>query len=93
MQASMAKEVADVALRVWTPQHASVRFVKQVAPTVEDLTARRSQVTAQAGDYPTGAWGTESRDYHVCVDAEPGTVGQEVLAAGVSLILNPASGP
>jgi len=46
MQASMAKEVADVALRVWTPQHASVRFVKQVAPTVEDLTARRTSGTA-----------------------------------------------
>jgi hypothetical protein len=93
MQASMAKEVADVALRVWTPQHASVRFVRQVAPTVEDLNARRSQVTPQAGDYPTGAWGTESRDYHVCVDVEPGTVGQEMLAARVSLILNTASGP
>ena len=93
MQASMAKEVADVTLRVWTPQRASVRFVKQVAATVEDLTGRRTQASPQAGDYPTGAWGAESRDYHVCVDAEPGTVGQEVLAAGVSLILNPASGP
>ena len=41
MQASMAKEVADITLRIWTPQHATVRFVKQVAPTIEDLTARR----------------------------------------------------
>src|SRR6266568_8132639 len=41
MTASMAKEVADVALRVWTPQRARIRFVKQVAPAVEDLTARR----------------------------------------------------
>jgi hypothetical protein len=32
MKASMAKEVADIALRVWAPQHATVRFVKQVAP-------------------------------------------------------------
>jgi hypothetical protein len=93
MQASMAKEVADVALRVWTPQHATVRYVKQVAPTVEDLTARRTQSAPQAGDYPTGAWGTESRDYHVCVDVEPGAVGQEMLAARVSLFLNAASGP
>src|SRR6516164_8752543 len=93
MQASMAKEVADIALRVWTPQHATVRFVKQVAPTVEDLTDRRAQATPQAGDYPTGAWGTESRDYHLCVDVEPGTAGQEMLAARVSLILNTASGP
>ncbi len=93
MQASMAKEVADVALRVWAPQHATVRFVKQVAPAVEDLTARRTQAAQQAGDYPTGAWGTESRDYHLCVDVEPGRAGQEMLAARVSLILNSASGP
>jgi hypothetical protein len=50
-------------------------------------------VAPQAGDYPTGAWGTESRDYHVCVDVEPGAVGQEMLAARVSLILSTASGP
>ena len=93
MQASMAKEVADVALRVWTPQRAAVRFVKQVAPTVEDLTARRVQAAPQAGDYPTGAWGTESRDYHLCVEVEPGAVGQEMLAARVSLILHTAHGP
>ena len=93
MQASMAKEVADVALRVWTPQHATVRSVKQVAPAVEDLTARRAQAAPQAGDYPTGAWGTESRDYHLCVDVQPGRAGQEMLAARVSLTLNAASGP
>ena len=75
MQASMAKEVADVALRVWTPQHATVRFVKQVAPTVEDLTGTRTQAGPQAGDYQIGAWGTESRDYHLGVDVEPGVVG------------------
>jgi len=93
MTASMAKEVADVVLRVWTPQHATIRFVKQVAPAIEDLTARRTPAAPQAGDYPTGAWGTESRDYHACVDVEPGAVGQEMLAARVSLILNTTSGP
>jgi hypothetical protein len=93
MKASMAKEVADVTLRVWTPQRAAVRFVKQVAPTVEDLTARRTQTIPQVGDYPTGAWGAESRDYHVCVDVEPGGVGQEMLAARVSLMASTAYGP
>jgi len=93
MKASMAKEVADIALRVWTPQRAAVRFVKQVAPTVEDLTPQRTETAPQAGDYPTGAWGAESRDYHVCVDVEPGAVGQEMLAARVSLIVNTTSGP
>jgi len=91
MIAAMAKQVADVGLRVWTPQHAKVRFVKQVAPTVEDLTGMRRQVTSLIGDYPTGAWGAgESRDYHVCVDVQPAV--REMLAARVSLIHETESG-
>lgn len=93
MQAAMAKQVADVALQVWTPQHATIRFVKQVAPTVEDLTARRSQLTPQKGDYPTGAWGAgENRDYHVCVDVQPGGLGDHMLAARVSLVYRTPDG-
>ena len=93
MKASMAKQVADVVLRAWTPQHATVRFVRQVAPIVEDLTARRTQATPQTGDYPTGAWGTESRDYHLCVDVEPAEIDEEMLAARVSLVASTTSGP
>src|SRR6202044_3067628 len=55
MANAMGKQVADVALRVWTPQRATVRFVKQVAPAVDDLTGRRTGSGPQAGDYPTGA--------------------------------------
>jgi von Willebrand factor type A C-terminal domain/von Willebrand factor type A domain len=93
MATAMGKQVADVALRVWTPQHATIRFVKLVAPAVEDLTGRRVQSAPQAGDYPTGAWGAgESRDYHVCVQVTPASVGQEMLAARVSLVVNSPSG-
>jgi hypothetical protein len=45
----------------------------------------------RAGDYPTGSWGDESRDYHVCVRVPEAGIGQEMLAARVSLILPPAS--
>jgi hypothetical protein len=93
MTASMAKEVGDVTLRVWTPEGAIVRFVKQVWPAVEDLTARRTQAAPQAGDYPAGAWGTESRDYHVCVTVRPAAVGDEMLAARISMIHTTAEGP
>ncbi|MET0626918.1 MAG: hypothetical protein ABW033_00500, partial [Acidimicrobiia bacterium] len=34
----------SAALRVWTPQSASVRFVRQVAPTIDDLTTRRIDI-------------------------------------------------
>jgi hypothetical protein len=93
MENAMGKQVADVALRVWTPQHATVRFVKQVAPTVDDLTGRRMPSGPQSGDYPTGAWGPgESRDYHVGVEVNPAGVGQEMLAARVSLVAGSPSG-
>jgi hypothetical protein len=89
MRNAMSKQVADVALRVWTPQQAEVRFVKQVSPTVEDLSSRRVTTSAQVGDYPTGAWGPgESRDYHVGIRVQPGSVGQEMLAARISLVVN-----
>jgi hypothetical protein len=94
MRSSMSKQVADVALRVWTPGHADIQFVKQVAPAIEDLTGRRAATDAQTGDYPTGAWGAgESRDYHLRVRVNPGTVGQEMLAARVSIVTGPPSGP
>jgi von Willebrand factor type A C-terminal domain/von Willebrand factor type A domain len=84
-EAAMGKAVAEVALRVWTPAGATIRFVKQVFPHVEDLTARRRQVSARIGDYPTGAWGAESRDYHISVEVSAGAVGEEMLAARVSV--------
>ncbi|WP_369389242.1 VWA domain-containing protein [Streptomyces sp. CG1] len=87
METAMGKEVADVALRVWTPVGTAIRFVKQVAPTVEDLTDRRTESGPRAGDYPTGSWGDESRDYHLCVEVPAAGLGQEMLAARVSLVV------
>ncbi|MFF4087462.1 VWA domain-containing protein [Streptomyces nigra] len=87
METAMGKEVADVALRVWTPVGTTIRFVKQVAPTVEELTGRRTEAGPRAGDYPTGSWGDESRDYHVCVEVPAAGLGQEMLAARVSLVV------
>ncbi|MFF7153536.1 VWA domain-containing protein [Streptomyces sp. NPDC008139] len=87
MENAMGKEVADVSLRLWTPQGSEIKFVKQVAPTVEDLSARRTEAGPRAGDYPTGSWGDESRDYHVCVQVPVAGVGQEMLAARLSLVL------
>lgn len=87
MATAMRKEVADVHLRLWTPVGAEVAFVKQVAPTVEDLTGRRTGAGPRSGDYPTGSWGDESRDYHVCLRVPAAEIGQEMLAARVSLVL------
>ncbi|MFF9483548.1 VWA domain-containing protein [Streptomyces sp. NPDC014676] len=91
METAMGKEVADVSLRLWTPAGATVRFVKQVAPTVEELTGRRTEAGPRAGDYPLGSWGDESRDYHVCVEVPPAGIGQEMLAARLSLVIPQSS--
>lgn len=91
-QASMGKTVADVVLRLWTPQNAVVRHVKQVAPTVSDLTGRGVERVPQSGDYPTGSWGTESRDYHVCVQVPPGAPGRQLRAGWVRVVLPATAG-
>ena len=56
MQKAMGRGVAAATLRVWAPQEGQVLFVRQVAPTVEDLTASRQVVNPLTGGYPTGSW-------------------------------------
>ncbi len=87
MQQSMSRGVADAQLRVWSPQGAQVLFVRQVSPTVEDLTARRTAVNPLTNAYPTGSWGDESRDYHVAVRLSAKAIGQEQLGARVQLAI------
>src|SRR5215211_4437483 len=52
MKQSMSRGVANAELRVWTPQGAQILFVRQVSPTVEDLTNRRTVVNDLTGGYP-----------------------------------------
>jgi hypothetical protein len=91
LQRALNKEVTDVALRLWTPQGSRIRFCKQVSPEIVDLTDRARQPKPQFYDYPTGAWGkAESRDYHFCIEVNPGNVGDEMLAGRASLIVSTA---
>ena len=90
MRQAMGRGVAQAALRVWTPQGAGVLFVRQVSPQVEDLTGRRQDVNPLTGAYPTGAWGDESRDYHVAVRLAAKPIGSEQLAARVQLAVGDA---
>jgi hypothetical protein len=87
MRNAMGRGVASATLRLWAPQGSQILFVRQVAPTLEELTGRRVEVNPLTGDYPTGAWGDESRDYHVAVRVPPKPVGSEQLAARVSLVV------
>jgi hypothetical protein len=86
MQAAMGKATRNVALRLWTPQGANVAFVRQVAPTIEELTDRAVRLGELTVEYPTATWGSEARDYHVCLRVPPREVGEEMLAGRISLV-------
>ena len=85
MRQAMGRGVSDAQLRVWAPQGAQVLFVRQVAPQVEDLTGRRQQLNPLTSAFPTGAWGDETREYHVAVRLGAKAVGAEQLAARVQI--------
>ena len=88
------KAVKDVRLRLWTPQGAEIVFVKQVNPTIEDLSSKAKTVSALVHEYFTGAWSShEARDFHVSIRVKPGNAGDEMLAARPSIVyLEPAAG-
>jgi hypothetical protein len=88
MAAAMGKQAGDVVLRLWTPRGAEVAFVRQVAPAFEDLTPRAVASGPLSADYPTGAWGDESRDYHVWIDVPAHPAGGEMAAGRVSLVVD-----
>jgi VWA domain-containing protein len=90
IRVSMGKTIPELTLRLWTPAGARVAFVKQVAPSVQDLSDRRVDVGSQCGGYPLGAWGHEERDYHIQVDVQPADVGREKLAARVTVVAGDA---
>ncbi|HEY8544126.1 MAG TPA: VWA domain-containing protein [Acidimicrobiales bacterium] len=88
MERSMGRGVASSALRVWCPLNARVNFVRQVSPSIEDLTGHEVQVDERTRQYPLGAWGAEARDYHLSISVPPQEVGVEMLAARVSLVMD-----
>jgi hypothetical protein len=88
MERAMARGTSNVSLRVWTPVGARVDLVQQVSPTLEDLTERRVAVGDLEGDYPTGAWSDESRDYHVSIELPARDLGDEMLAGRIKLVVD-----
>ena len=88
MERAMGRRTSNVSLRVWTPVGARVTLMQQVFPTIEDLTDRRAGVGELEGDYPTGAWGDETRHYHVSIEVPARDVGDEMLAGRVKLLVD-----
>ncbi len=87
MEASLSRQVGAVTLRVWTPQGGHVVVLKQMEPIV-DLIGARIDTSPLIGEYPTGSWGDESRDYHLSVRVPPGEVGDEKRVGLVTLVVD-----
>jgi hypothetical protein len=85
-EAAMARQL-EASLRVWIPNHARINFLRQVSPTILDLTSKGRAAGPLVTDYLTGAWGTERREYHLSVDVRPGQVGAEMLASRISVVV------
>ena len=87
IQTAAGRALGDVRLRLWTPKTVRITSVKQMSPEIVVLTDRGTAVSAQATDYPTGAWGVESRDYYIAAEVNAtGEVGDEILAANPSIV-------
>lgn len=77
---------SDVSIQIWVPAGAKVKLVKQVSPSILDITDKAQAGTnAQTQSWLTGAWGEESRDYHIIVEVVAGAVGQKKLAGRVTV--------
>jgi hypothetical protein len=82
---AMSRVVSDVGLRIWTPRGARLDFVRQVAPSIEDLES--APIDPRTEEFATGAWGREARRYLVRVRVTPGQEGSEMLAARVQVVV------
>ncbi|MFD7506902.1 VWA domain-containing protein [Streptomyces sp. NPDC059850] len=89
-RASMAKALSGVRIRVRTRAGGRIAFVKQVHPTRSDLTAEGTRPDDRTWECRTGAWGDESREFHLCVLADPGSdpMDEDVELAAVDLTLD-----
>ncbi|MFC0104978.1 vWA domain-containing protein [Kibdelosporangium aridum] len=83
IESVMGKTTAGVSLRLWLPRGARIRFVKQVFPDILPLTENGTTVSERITDYPTGAWGAETRDYHLSIELPPGKQLDEEMLAGL----------
>ncbi|GAA0471956.1 vWA domain-containing protein [Streptomyces sp. NPDC046215] len=88
MTSAMGKALPDIRIRVRLREGSELRFLKQVFPTELDLTAEGVRAEESVWEFPTGAWGDEARDFHLCVTADPAgdPRGEDLQLASVTLV-------
>ncbi|SPF33570.1 conserved hypothetical protein [Syntrophobacter sp. SbD1] len=75
----MAKGIGGVKLRLWMPKTVEAVTIKQMSPEIADLKGLCTRVDDKTIDVPLGAWGEESRDYHIGFELTPQAEGEEMM--------------
>lgn len=75
----MAKGIGDVKLRLWMPKSVEAVTIKQMSPEIADLKGLCGRVDDKTIEVPLGAWGEESRDYHIGFELTAQTEGEEMM--------------
>ena len=70
MRVAMGKVVPALNIRASTLPGVRVRFVKQVFPRFADLAGKVRPIDASTVEVDIGAWGDETREYHLCLVIE-----------------------
>jgi len=86
LERALAKGVGDVRLRLQTPKTCKILTVKQMSPEIADLMKLTKKVDDKNIDIPLGAWGVESRDYHVAFELESQEDGEEMMVCRPKLV-------
>jgi von Willebrand factor type A domain len=88
VRASMGRVVPDLRVRVSFVPSSGIQYFKQVFPTELDLTHTGRQEGIRTVEFPTSAWGNETRDYHIRLNADPdGAPRHEDLQLGYVQVL------
>jgi uncharacterized protein YegL len=86
LERALGRQIGSVALQVRTTQGGGVDLLKQLEPDI-DLTSSRIEVDPIVGQYQTGSWGDEIREFHLCVRVPPGAVGEPARRAAQVTVL------
>jgi len=77
----------DVALRVWTPQGASLTMLREVAPETGDLLAEAVRLDERMVEFAAGCWTNCPHEYELALTLPSRADGEEMLAARVEIVV------
>lgn len=75
---ALSKSTRDVRLAFWTPASATLLALRQKQPEDVDIMPLAKKTSPRVTEFPIGAWGDETRDYHAVFGVAPLALAEEV---------------